>query len=146
VCEVEIDPETGAVEVLTYSAVNDFGVVVNPKLLEGQVHGGVAQGIGQALMEELTHDAQSGQLLSGTFMDYAIPHAEDLPYFGWARNEVPCKTNPLGVKGVGESGCTASLACVMSGVIDALSVRGVTALDMPATAERVWRALRAARS
>ena len=144
VCEVEVDPDTGRVELLAYSAVNDFGVVVNPKLLEGQVHGGVAQGIGQALMEELAHDAQSGQLLSGSFMDYAIPHAEDLPYFGWARNEVPCKTNPLGVKGVGESGCTASLACVMSGVIDALSVRGVTALDMPATAERVWRALGAA--
>lgn len=146
VCEVEIDPDTGRVELLAYSAVNDFGVVVNPMLLEGQVHGGVAQGIGQALMEELVHDAQSGQLLAGTFMDYAIPHAEDLPYFGWARNEVPCKTNPLGVKGAGESGCTASLACVMSGVIDALSVRGVTALDMPATPERVWQALKAAGS
>ena len=146
VCEVEVDPDTGRVELLAYSAVNDFGVVVNPKLVEGQVHGGVAQGIGQALMEELAHDTQSGQLLSGTFMDYALPHALDLPQFGWASNEVPCKTNPLGVKGVGESGCTASLACVMNGVIDALSVRGVTALDMPATAERVWRALRTAGS
>jgi carbon-monoxide dehydrogenase large subunit len=144
VCEVEIDPDTGRVEPLAYAAVNDFGVVVNPMLLEGQVHGGVAQGIGQTLMEELVHDAQSGQLLTGSFMDYAMPHAADLPFFGWARNEVPCKTNPLGVKGVGESGCTASLACVMSAVIDALSVRGVTAFDMPATAERVWRALRAA--
>ncbi len=141
VCEVEIDPDTGHVELLGYTAVNDFGVVVNPLLLEGQVHGGVAQGIGQALMEELVHDTQSGQLLTGSFMDYAVPRAEDLPSFGWARNEVPCKTNPLGVKGVGESGCTASLACVMSAVIDALAPRGVTALDMPATAERVWRAL-----
>lgn len=141
VCEVEIDPDTGHVELLSYSAVNDFGVVVNPLLLEGQVHGGVAQGIGQALMEELRHDPQSGQLLTGSFMDYAMPHAEDLPSFGWARNEVPCKTNPLGVKGVGESGCTASLACVMSAVIDALSPRGITAMDMPATSERVWKAL-----
>ena len=143
VCEVEIDPETGGVEVLAYSAVNDFGVVVNPLLLEGQVHGGVAQGIGQALLEVLAHDAQTGQLLTGSFMDYCIPRADDLPAFGWARNEVPCKTNPLGVKGCGESGCTASLAAVMNAVIDALAPRGVTALDMPATPERVWRALHA---
>ncbi len=141
VCEVEVDPQTGRVELLGYTAVNDFGVVVNPLLLEGQVHGGVAQGIGQALMEEIVHDPRSGQLLTGSFMDYALPYAEDLPSFGWARNEVPCKTNPLGVKGVGESGCTASLACVMSAVIDALAPRGVTALDMPATPERIWRAL-----
>jgi len=145
VCEVEIDPETGKVELLGYTAVNDFGVVVNPMLLEGQVHGGVAQGIGQALMEEIVHDPRSGQLLTGSFMDYAIPYAEDLPSFGWARNEVPCKTNPLGVKGVGESGCTASLACVMNAVIDALAPRGVTAMDMPATSERIWRALSEAR-
>ncbi len=146
VCEVEVDPETGKVELLGYTAVNDFGVVVNPMLLEGQVHGGVAQGIGQALMEELVHDPRSGQLLTGSFMDYASPYAQDLPSFGWARNEVPCKTNPLGVKGVGESGCTASLACVMNAVIDALAPRGVTAMDMPATSERVWRALAAARN
>ncbi len=145
VCEVEVDPDTGAVVVLGYTAVNDFGVVVNPPLLEGQVHGGVAQGIGQALLEELVHDAESGQLLTGSFMDYGIPRADDLPAFGWARNEIPCKTNPLGVKGVGESGCTASLAAVMNAVIDALSARGVTALDMPATPERVWRALSDAR-
>jgi carbon-monoxide dehydrogenase large subunit len=141
VCEVEVDPDTGQVVLLGYTAVNDFGVVVNPLLLEGQVHGGVAQGIGQALREELVLDPHTGQLLTGSFMDYALPYAEDLPSFGWARNEVPCKTNPLGVKGVGESGCTASLACVMNAVIDALAPRGVTALDMPATPERVWRAL-----
>jgi len=141
-CELEVDPDTGAIELLSYASVNDFGVVVNPLLLEGQVHGGLAQGIGQALMEQLVHDAQSGQLLTGSFMDYGLPRAADLPSFGWGRNEVPCRTNPLGVKGVGESGCTASLAAVMGALIDALSVRGVTALDMPATPERVWRALR----
>jgi carbon-monoxide dehydrogenase large subunit len=141
VCEVEVDPDTGHVELLSYTAVNDFGVVVNPLLLEGQVHGGVVQGIGQALLEKLAHDPESGQLLTGSFMDYCLPRADDVPQFGWARNEIPCKTNPLGVKGVGESGCTASLACVMSGVIDALSVRGVTAMDMPATPERVWKAI-----
>jgi carbon-monoxide dehydrogenase large subunit len=141
VCEVEVDPDTGHVALLGYTAVNDFGVVVNPLLLEGQVHGGVAQGIGQALTEELVLDPHTGQLLTGSFMDYALPYAGDLPSFGWARNEVPCKTNPLGVKGVGESGCTASLACVMNAVIDALAPRGVTALDMPATPERIWRAL-----
>lgn len=140
-CEVEIDPESGEVALVAYSAVNDFGVAVNPPLLEGQVHGGVAQGIGQALFEQLLHDPDSGQLLSGSFMDYCLPRAAELPLFGWARNEVPCKTNPLGVKGCGESGCTASLAAVMSAVLDALAVRGVTQLDMPATAERVWRAL-----
>ena len=146
VCEVEVDPETGGIELVSYTAVNDFGVVVNPLLLEGQVHGGLVQGIGQALMEELRHDAQSGQLLTGSFMDYALPRAGDVPSFGWARNEVPCKTNPLGVKGVGESGCTASLACVMNAVVDALSERGVKSIDMPATPERVWRALAQAKA
>ncbi|MGE0874118.1 MAG: xanthine dehydrogenase family protein molybdopterin-binding subunit [Burkholderiales bacterium] len=141
VCELEVDPDTGAIELLSYASVNDFGVVVNPLLLEGQVHGGIAQGIGQALLEQLAHDAGSGQLLTGSFMDYGMPRAADLPFFGWARNEVPCKTNPLGVKGVGESGCTASLAAVMNGLADALSVRGAAAPDMPATPERVWRAL-----
>jgi carbon-monoxide dehydrogenase large subunit len=92
-------------------------------------------------MEELVHDPGSGQLLTGSFMDYGLPRADDLPMFGWARNAVPCKTNPLGVKGCGESGVTASLAAVMSGVLDALSARGVTHLDMPATQERIWRAL-----
>ncbi|CAM9773785.1 unnamed protein product [Phaeothamnion confervicola] len=141
VCEVEVDPDTGNIELMNYTAVNDFGVVVNPLLLEGQVHGGIVQGIGQALLEQLVHDEESGQLLTGSFMDYCLPRADDVPQVGWARNEVPCKTNPLGVKGVGESGCTASLACIMGGVIDALSVRGVTAMDMPATPERVWKAI-----
>jgi carbon-monoxide dehydrogenase large subunit len=143
VCEVDVDPETGSVELLSYAAVNDFGVVVNPLLLEGQVHGGVAQASARP-DGVLTHDAQPAIALTGSFMDYCMPRADDLPMFGWARNEVPCKTNPLGVKGCGESGCTASLAAVMSAVIDALAPRGVTALDMPATPERVWRALHAA--
>jgi carbon-monoxide dehydrogenase large subunit len=130
--------------VLSFTAADDFGNVVNPMIVEGQVHGGVAQGIGQALYEQLLHDPDSGQLLSGSFMDYCLPRAAELPLFGWARNEVPCKTNPLGVKGCGESGCTASLAAVMGAVLDALAPRGVTQLDMPATAERVWRALRQA--
>ena len=141
ICEIEIDPDTGQAAIQAYAAVNDFGIVVNPLLLEGQVHGGVAQGIGQALLEELAHDPSSGQLLTGSFMDYCLPRADDLPPFGWARNEVPCKTNPLGVKGCGESGTTASLAAVMNGVVDALAARGVTHLDMPATPERIWRAL-----
>ncbi len=144
ICEIEIDSETGQVMIKGYAVVNDFGVVVNPLLLEGQVHGGVTQGIGQALMEELVHDPSSGQLLTGSFMDYGLPRADDVPMFGWARNEVPCKTNPLGVKGCGESGVTASLAAVMSGVLDALAPRGITHLDMPATQERIWRALQAA--
>jgi carbon-monoxide dehydrogenase large subunit len=146
ICEVEVDPDTGQVSIVAYTAVNDFGVVVNPMLLEGQVHGGVVQGIGQALMEELVHDTSSGQLLTGSFMDYGLPRADDVPQFGWARNVVPCKTNPLGVKGVGESGCTASLAAVMSGVRDALSTRGVAHIDMPATPLRVWQALQDAQS
>jgi len=146
VCEVEVDADSGAIALVAYSAVNDFGVVVNPLLLEGQVHGGVAQGIGQALSEQLLYDAGSGQLLTGSFMDYCLPRAMDLPLFGWARNAVPCKTNPLGVKGCGESGCTAALAAVMNAVLDALAPRGVTRLEMPATPERVWRALQGARS
>lgn len=141
VCEIEIDPETGRAAIQAYAVVNDFGIVVNPMLLEGQVHGGVVQGIGQALHEELVHDPASGQLLTGSFMDYGFPRADDVPLFGWGRNEVPCRTNPLGVKGCGESGTTASLAAVMNAVVDALAARGVTHLDMPATPERIWRAL-----
>jgi carbon-monoxide dehydrogenase large subunit len=145
VCEVEIDPDTGQTVIKAYAVVNDFGVVVNPLLLEGQVHGGLVQGIGQALLEELAHDPASGQLLTGSFMDYGYPRADDVPMFGWARNEVPCKTNPLGVKGCGESGTTASLAAVMNSVVDALSARGVKHLDMPATPLRVWQALRSSK-
>jgi len=134
VCEVEIDPDAGHVTILNYRAVDDFGIVVNPLLLAGQVHGGVVQGIGQALLEEAVYDRESGQLQTGTFLDYALPRAGD----------VPCTTNPMGIKGAGEAGTIAACPAVMNAVIDALSPLGVRQLDMPATAEKIWRAIRAA--
>ncbi|MCW5730397.1 MAG: xanthine dehydrogenase family protein molybdopterin-binding subunit [Alphaproteobacteria bacterium] len=144
VAEVEIDPETGEVRVVRYSAVNDFGTLINPMLVEGQVHGGVAQGLGQALMERTVHDAE-GQLLSGSFMDYAMPRADSLPDIVQAHHPVPATTNPLGVKGCGEAGCAGSLPAIMNAVTDALAERGVLHIDMPATPLRIWEALRAAR-
>jgi carbon-monoxide dehydrogenase large subunit len=144
-CEVTIDPETGETKLLRYVVVDDFGRVINPLLLEGQVHGGVVQGIGQILSEEIVHDGQSGQLLSGSFMDYAMPRARDIPFFEFASNPHPTAKNTLGVKGVGEAGTVGALACTMSAVLDALAPEGVRDLDMPATAERVWRALQAAK-
>jgi carbon-monoxide dehydrogenase large subunit len=145
VAEVEVDPETGVVEVVRYCAVDDFGTLVNPLLVEGQVHGGIVQGIGQALLERTVYD-RSGQLVTGSFMDYALPRAEDVPSFELAFHSVPAKTNPLGVKGCGEAGITAAPAAVVNAVLDALASHGVTHLDMPLTPERVWRSLRAARS
>jgi len=145
VAEVEVDPETGVVEVVRYCAVDDFGTLVNPLLVEGQVHGGIVQGIGQALLERTVYD-RSGQLVTGSFMDYALPRAEDVPSFELAFHSVPAKTNPLGVKGCGEAGITAAPAAVVNAVVDALASHGVTHLDMPLTPERVWRSLRAARS
>ncbi len=142
VAEVEIDPETGQVFLERYSLVNDAGVVVNPMLLEGQLHGGIVQGIGQALMEHMVYDPDSGQLLSGSFMDYALPRAADIPSFALERRPTPCLTNPLGVKGVGESGTTAALPATMNAVADALASAGAPDVQMPATPERVWRALR----
>ncbi len=143
VAEVEVDPETGAVEVLKYACVNDFGNVVNPLIVAGQLHGGVVQGIGQALMEMTVYDGD-GQLLTGSFMDYAMPRAADVPSFVLAEHSVPAKTNPLGVKGCGEAGCAGALTSVMNAVIDALADRGVRHLDMPLTPFRVWQALREA--
>ncbi|HSA81786.1 MAG TPA: xanthine dehydrogenase family protein molybdopterin-binding subunit [Geminicoccaceae bacterium] len=143
VCEVEIDPETGQVELRRYVAVDDFGTLINPMLAEGQVHGGVAQGIGQALLERAVYDGQ-GQLLSGSFMDYALPRADGVPALEVGFHPVPATSNPLGVKGCGEAGVTGALPAVMNAVLDALSARGVTRLDMPATPARVWAALRAA--
>ena len=141
VAEVEIDPETGRVEVVRYAAVNDFGTIVNPMLVEGQIHGGVVQGIGQALMENVRYD-ESGQLLTGSFMDYALARASDAPAaFSVANHEVPATTNPLGVKGCGEAGCAGALTSVMNAIIDALSGLGIRHFDMPATPERVWRAI-----
>jgi len=143
VCEVEIDPDTGVVEVVKYSAVNDFGTVVNPLIVEGQLHGGVVQGIGQALMERTVYD-EEGQLLTGSFMDYALPRAVDAPMFDVANHPVPAKTNPLGVKGCGEAGCAGSLTSIMNAVADALSEYGIRHIDMPATPFRVWQAIQAA--
>ncbi|GGK44356.1 xanthine dehydrogenase family protein molybdopterin-binding subunit [Salinarimonas ramus] len=142
VAEVEIDPETGVTKLVRYVAANDFGVVVNPLLVEGQLHGGVVQGIGQALLERVVYD-EDGQLLSGSFMDYGLPRADDAPFFAVENLEFPATTNPLGVKGCGEAGCAGALPSVMNAVVDALRPRGVTHMDMPATPQRVWRALRA---
>ncbi|MBJ27008.1 MAG: carbon monoxide dehydrogenase [Alphaproteobacteria bacterium] len=144
ICELEVDPETGSVDVVNYFAVSDYGRVMNPSLLEGQVHGGVAQGIGQALYER-TVFGNDGQLSSGSFIDYCMPRAGDLPSYFVGFNEVLCTTNPLGVKGAGESGCIASLPAVMNALHNALECKGVSHIDMPATPERVWRAIQDAR-
>jgi carbon-monoxide dehydrogenase large subunit len=144
VCEVAVDPETGAVEILRYLVVDDFGVVINPLLLRGQVQGGVAQGIGQAMLEGVVYDPETGQLLTGSLTDYALPRAADLPPIAFATNIVPCRTNPLGVKGAGEAGAIGAPPAFVNAVIDALSPFGIAHLDMPLTAERVWRAIRAA--
>jgi aerobic carbon-monoxide dehydrogenase large subunit len=140
VAEVEVDPETGVVELMTYTCVNDFGIVVNPLIVAGQLHGGVVQGIGQALMEMTVYDGD-GQLLTGSFMDYAMPRAADVPPFVLAEHPVPAKTNPLGVKGCGEAGCAGSLTSVTNAVLDALADRGIRHLDMPLTPFRIWQAL-----
>ena len=139
ICEVEIDPATGIVAIPVYTAVDDCGVALDPVLVEGQVQGGIAQGIGQALYEDAVYDPQSGQLLAGSFMDYAMPRADTVPDVTGALHPVPCRTNPLGVKGTGEAGTTAALAAVMNAITDALD--GIM-LDMPATPEKVWRACR----
>jgi carbon-monoxide dehydrogenase large subunit len=145
VCEVEIDPETGQVDVVRYSSVNDFGTVINPLMVEGQIHGGVLQGMGQCFMENAQYD-ENGQLLTGSFMDYAIPHFTDFPApFEWQSHPVPATTNPLGAKGCGEAGCAGAMTSVMNAVVDALSEVGITHFDMPASPPRVWKAIRNAR-
>ena len=144
IAEVEIDPETGVVTLAGYTAVDDCGTMLDPVLVEGQVHGGIAQGIGQALCEEAVFDRASGQLLAGSFMDYAMPRADMLPSFATAAHPVPCTTNPLGVKGTGEAGTTGALAAIMNAIADAIPGEAGTSLDMPATPEKVWRACRAA--
>ncbi|MEK9903955.1 MAG: xanthine dehydrogenase family protein molybdopterin-binding subunit [Rhodospirillales bacterium] len=146
IAEVEVDPETGVVEVVSYVMVNDFGVVVNPMLVAGQAHGGVAQGIGQALMEEVVFD-EEGQPLTGSFMDYAMPRADHMPDMSAIDHlPSPAKTNPLGVKGCGEAGCAGAMPSVMNALIDALSDYGITHIDMPATPMKVWEAIQAAKS
>ena len=140
ICEVEVDPDTGAVEVVRYVVVDDFGTLINPMLVEGQVHGGVAQGIGQALMEHVAYSGD-GQMLAGSFMDYAVPRADQVPSMGFASHPVPATTNPLGVKGCGEAGVTGALPAVMNALTDALAETGAAHIDMPATPERVLAAL-----
>ncbi len=143
ICELEIDPETGAVELAAYHVVDDFGTIVNPMLLTGQVRGGIVQGIGQALMEETVYDRDNGQLLSASFLDYAVPHAYQIPPIKVGFNCVPCTTNPLGIKGAGEAGTIAACPAVINAVVDALSPLGIRHIDMPATPENIWRAIRA---
>jgi carbon-monoxide dehydrogenase large subunit len=144
VCEVEIDPETGVIEVVRYFVVDDFGTVINPLLLRGQVHGGIAQGIGQAMLERCVYEEGSGQLITGTLTDYALPRAEDLPALDFRYNVVPCRTNPLGVKGAGEAGAIGAPPALVNAVVDAVAELGIDHLDMPLTPERLWRALREA--
>ncbi|KAA5611699.1 xanthine dehydrogenase family protein molybdopterin-binding subunit [Rhodovastum atsumiense] len=144
IAEVEVDPDTGRVAVVAYQMVNDFGVLVNPALVAGQAHGGIVQGIGQALWESVRYD-ETGQLVSGSFADYALPRAGDVPGFAFTSHPVPARTNPLGAKGCGEAGCAGSLPAVMNALVDALAEFGITHIDMPATPERVWAAIRAAR-
>ena len=145
ICELEIDAETGEVEILRYSVVDDVGTVLNPLLLEGQICGGIAQGVGQVLMEDIRFDPASGQLLTGSFMDYAMPRASDLSAIHCDSNPVPTNTNPLGVKGAGEAGNVGALPAVANALVDALSPFGIRHIQMPATPERLWRAIREAR-
>ena len=143
ICEVEIDPDTGSVEIARFVASDDFGNIVNPMIVEGQVHGGIVQGVGQALLEGCLYD-DGGQLLTGSYMDYTMPRADDVPSFSVSTRSTPCPHNPLGVKGCGEAGAIAAPAAVMNAVHDALRGRGVTRIDMPATPARIWQALQAA--
>ncbi|PWC46537.1 xanthine dehydrogenase family protein molybdopterin-binding subunit [Azospirillum sp. TSA6c] len=143
VCELEIDPDTGVTTIVSFAAVDDFGNVINPLIVEGQVHGGLVQGIGQALYENCVYDEESGQLVTGSYMDYCMPRADDVPSFTVRYHEdQPCTHNPLGVKGCGEAGTIGAAAAVMNAVVDALSDYGVTHMDMPATPEKVWRTIR----
>ena len=146
ICEVEIDPDTGVTEVVRYSAVEELGYVLNPMLVAGQTHGGVAQGVGQAMAEQIVHDPQSGQMLTASFMDYQMPRADDLPDIRMTTREVPTKANPLGAKGVGEAGTVGAMAAAMNAVNDALAPLGIRHFDMPATPYRVWSAIAAARA
>jgi carbon-monoxide dehydrogenase large subunit len=144
ICEVEIDPDTGVVRIASFSACDDFGNIINPMIVEGQVHGGLTQGIGQAMLENCVYDQESGQLLTGSLMDYALPRADDVPSFNVATKVTPCTHNPLGSKGCGEAGAIGAPAALMNAVLDALSTTGVKHLDMPASPHRVWQAIQSA--
>ena len=145
VCEVEVDPDTGEVRLVSYVIVDDVGTVINPVTLKGQVHGGVAQGVGQALMEQVVYDRESGQLMTATFMDYAMPRADTFPDMHVESHPVPTTLNPLGAKGAGEAGTVGALPVVINAVVDALAPLGVRSLDMPASPERVWQAIQQAK-
>jgi carbon-monoxide dehydrogenase large subunit len=145
VVEVEIDPDTGLVALVRLTVVDDYGVLVNPMIAAGQAHGAIAQGVGQALLEHAAYDAQSGQMLAGSFMDYAMPRADDLPPINLEFNGTRCTTNPLGVKGCGEAGAVAMLPAIGNAIVGALAPLGVTHFDGPATPFRVWQAMRGAR-
>ncbi len=144
-CELEVDPQTGEVRIDRYVVVDDLGRVLNPLIVKGQIHGGVVQGVGQALLEHQVYDRGSGQLLSGSFMDYGMPRADLMPDIATTLEEVPCRTNPLGVKGIGESGTIGAPPTVINAILDALRPLGVTHIDMPATPSRVWEAIKEAR-
>src|SRR6202007_2486510 len=142
IVEVEVDRDTGVVEIPRYTVVDDFVNLINPITLEGQVHGGVVQGIGQALLEHTVYDPESGQLLSGSFMDYAMPRAGDIPHFSFATHNVPSTSNPFGVKGAGEAGAVGAPPAVINAIVDALHHKnGVRHIDMPATPPKVWEAI-----
>jgi carbon-monoxide dehydrogenase large subunit len=145
ICEVEVDAETGQVDIVRYAAIDDVGRAVNPLILHGQTHGGIAQGAGQALLEESYYDRATGQLLAASFMDYAMPRADTFPSFATGFSEVPTPTNRLGVRSGGEGGTTPALAVVINAIVDALSHLGVRHIEMPATPQRVWRAIQDAR-
>jgi carbon-monoxide dehydrogenase large subunit len=146
VCELEIDEETGKVDIVRYNVVDDVGTVLNPLLLKGQIHGGVSQGVGQMLMEDLTYDPESGELLAGSFMDYAMPKADNFCPIEVKSNPVPTKTNPLGVKGAGEAGCVGALPAVANALANALSIYGIKDVPMPATPGRLWHMMQTAKS
>jgi aerobic carbon-monoxide dehydrogenase large subunit len=145
VCEVEIDPDTGSVSIDRFTAIDDLGKIINPLICEGQIHGGIAQGVGQALLEDVVYDS-SGQLLTGSFMDYGVPRADDLPDIKSDLVEIPAKTNPLGIKGIGESGTIGAPPTIVNAALDALRPLGVEQLDMPLTPLRVWQAVQKAKA
>ncbi|MBT5457162.1 MAG: xanthine dehydrogenase family protein molybdopterin-binding subunit, partial [Rhodospirillaceae bacterium] len=142
VCEVEVDTDTGAIELVSYTGIDDVGRAINPLILHGQAHGAIVQGLGEAMLELCNYDAASGQMLSGSFMDYAMPRADDMPSFVTEISEVPSPTNPLGIRAGGEGGTTPALAVYVNAVVDALAVYGVRHIEMPLTPEKVWRAVR----
>jgi carbon-monoxide dehydrogenase large subunit len=147
ICELEVDPDTGTVEILNYTIMDDFGTALNPLLLQGQVHGGVGQGVGQALTEKTIYDSDSGQLMSGSFMDYALPRADVVPHVHFDMHNSLCTTNPLGVKGAGEAGAIGAPPSVINAIVDAIHPHtGLKHIDMPVTASSLWAAIDAHRT